>query len=496
MKKHTFSKLVTVLAVMVALFTAFSVVSFADDEPSASVSSDVTSVARGEEITFTVSVTAENVTSMGILPQYDSNVFEFVEGAWTPEVLSGAALDDFNIDPVPNAILAPTNMTSYDGVVLSFTLRAKADASIADSDVTVRLVINQADASNVTGTSVGVTCAANAHTWNNATCTTAKTCAYCGFVEGTALGHRWTNATCTAPKTCSECSVTEGAALGHNWREATCIKPKTCYTCQATEGGTVDHDFTKKSNEYVAVEGDCENATVYYYSCSVCNQKGNTTYVSPEAPSHKWTAFSCTDPRTCTVCGESDGVPMGHFWQEATCEEPKKCTECNETQGTALGHKYDNGVVTKAPTESAEGEKTFTCSECSGTKVESVAKLPAAPSVENNIPNNNAGASNKKDENNVVIIIVAAVASVGVVGAIIVLLIKKMPETPAAAEVVKAEEAEEAAEPVSEEATEPVSEEATEPVSEEAPEEEEEAPAEEEEAEAEENSEDAESEEK
>ncbi len=37
-------------------------------------------------------------------------------------------------------------------------------------------------------------------------------------------------------------------------------------------------------------------------------------------------------------------------------------------------HEYDNGVITKKPTCTEEGEKTFTCSLCEETKTESVAK--------------------------------------------------------------------------------------------------------------------------
>ncbi len=39
-------------------------------------------------------------------------------------------------------------------------------------------------------------------------------------------------------------------------------------------------------------------------------------------------------------------------------------------------HEYDNGVITKEPTCTEEGEKTFTCSLCEETKIESVVKKP------------------------------------------------------------------------------------------------------------------------
>ena len=30
-----------------------------------------------------------------------------------------------------------------------------------------------------------------------------------------------------------------------------------------------------------------------------------------------------------------------HEWKEATCTEPKTCTKCGETEGEALGHKSE-----------------------------------------------------------------------------------------------------------------------------------------------------------
>ena len=389
MKKQTITKLITVIAVMIAMFTVMSVVAFADEEASATVSSDVTSVARGEEITFSVSIEANDVERLGFLPKFDENVFEFVDINWVEGISHQGAQSGAVTVPGTSVKIAvfqaqENTWLDFSGEVLTFTLRAKTDAAICEKTVSVEFKLNGDNAiSNVTGATVKVSCAPNAHAWDNASCTTAKTCTECGLVEGAALGHNWTKATCTAPKTCSACGATEGSALGHNWRAATCTSAKLCYACNLTEGTPIDHVYGNKSNTYVAEAGDCENPTVYYYSCNTCDKKGTTTYVSDEAPAHQWTSASCTAPRSCSVCGASDGVVVGHFWEEATCTEPKKCTECNETQGVALGHTYDDGVVTKEPTVSAEGEKTFTCSVCSNKKVESIAKLPLTSGTDN-----------------------------------------------------------------------------------------------------------------
>ena len=65
-------------------------------------------------------------------------------------------------------------------------------------------------------------CSSCKHSWQEADCTTPKTCTLCGETRGTALGHSWMDATCTAPKTCSVCRATEGEPLEHNFVDHVC----------------------------------------------------------------------------------------------------------------------------------------------------------------------------------------------------------------------------------------------------------------------------------
>ena len=48
---------------------------------------------------------------------------------------------------------------------------------------------------------------------------------------------------------------------------------------------------------------------------------------------HKWQAATCTKPKTCSLCGATEGNALGHKWQEATCTQPKTCSTCGETEG-------------------------------------------------------------------------------------------------------------------------------------------------------------------
>ena len=56
-----------------------------------------------------------------------------------------------------------------------------------------------------------------------------------------------------------------------------------------------------------------------------------------------------TDGAKCDVCGkvtlEQEEIPMiAHTWNDATCEAPKTCSVCGKTEGEALAHTTENGV--------------------------------------------------------------------------------------------------------------------------------------------------------
>lgn len=76
----------------------------------------------------------------------------------------------------------------------------------------------------------------------------------------------------------------------------------------------------------------------------------------------EWYAASCTDPKTCVECGETEGEALGHTWTDATCTAPKTCSACRLTEGEALGH-----VWVEATTEAPK-----TCSTCSETEGERI----------------------------------------------------------------------------------------------------------------------------
>ena len=169
------------------------------------------------------------------------------------------------------------------------------------------------------------------HNWVAASCTDARTCETCGETDGEPLGHDWTEATCLTAKVCNRCELVEGEALGHKWLDATCETPKTCERCQLEEGEAIGHNY-----EATVVDPTCVNDGYTMHICANCNDTYTDTPV--DALGHSWKDANCVDPKTCTVCGETDGEALGHTWVEATCLTAKTCSVCGETEGEVAGH--------------------------------------------------------------------------------------------------------------------------------------------------------------
>ena len=77
---------------------------------------------------------------------------------------------------------------------------------------------------------------------------------------------------------------------------------------------------------------------------------------------HEWLAATCENPKTCELCGETEGEAKGHSMVEATCEEAKHCENCNLVEGEPLGHTWLE-ATTEAPK---------TCETCGATEGERI----------------------------------------------------------------------------------------------------------------------------
>ena len=73
-------------------------------------------------------------------------------------------------------------------------------------------------------------------------------------------------------------------------------------------------------------------------TCTVCG------YTEGAELRHNWIPANCVDPRTCSRCGEIDETAPLHNFADATCTEPKTCLRCYLTEGEPAGHTWENGV--------------------------------------------------------------------------------------------------------------------------------------------------------
>lgn len=101
---------------------------------------------------------------------------------------------------------------------------------------------------------------------------------------------------------------------------------------------------------------------------------------------HTFSGATCVAPRTCTECGETEGLPLGHTWEEASCISPKTCKICGITEGDVVDHAWEEATCTSPKKCSVcgktEGEKldhnwmdatcetATTCSVCGTTEGE------------------------------------------------------------------------------------------------------------------------------
>lgn len=152
-----------------------------------------------------------------------------------------------------------------------------------------------------------------------------------------------------------------------------------------------DHKHTEIRNQR---EATCKEAgyTGDTY-CEDCGEKLATGTETEKKPHTVGTTATCVSKAVCSVCGETFGEvdATNHVnttvknRKEATCTQTgytgeTYCTDCDKLLRTgkelaALGHDY-KATITKQPTTTEEGVRTYTCTRCNSSYTESIAKLP------------------------------------------------------------------------------------------------------------------------
>lgn len=215
------------------------------------------------------------------------------------------------------------------------------------------------------------------------------TCSECGYVKKEitkATGHEWGEwqttlaQTCTTDgkeeRTCAKCSEKEERtlkAIGHEWGEwkitlaQTCTtdgkEERTCAKCSKKEERTLKATGHKSETVGAKAPTCKEDGYTGDEVCKVCHETLNKGTTIPKTNSHKWGKWTTVREATCTEKGE----------------QIRKCAVCREEEIESLPlakHSWDNGKVTKAPSYTKVGVKTWTCKKCGKTKTTTLAKLP------------------------------------------------------------------------------------------------------------------------
>ena len=199
---------------------------------------------------------------------------------------------------------------------------------------------------------------------------------------------------------------------GWSWQEDdkdTALVDGVAVTANAFYTGTDKGNYETESVSITITRSECEHKNTEIINkkdatCSVegytgdtyCKDCGKTlatgTTIEKKPHTVKMSA-TCVSKAVCSVCGETFGEvdASNHVHttvknlKEATCTQTgytgdTYCTDCNKLLGmgkelAALGHDY-KATVTKQPTTTEEGIRTYTCTRCNSSYTESIAKLP------------------------------------------------------------------------------------------------------------------------
>ena len=206
---------------------------------------------------------------------------------------------------------------------------------------------------------------------------------------------------------CNYTKTEDIAATGHNWddgkitTEASCdhtgVKTYTCKTCGDTRTETIAMLEHTWDDGQVTTKPTCTKKGIRTYTCKVCKA---TKTADIEATGHDYKVkdhkdATCTEDgyttSVCKNCGDEKKETIkatGHQHTEvrgakkATCIEEgytgdTYCTDCGNMIFTGkkiekTDHTWDNGAVSKDPTCTEKGSKTYTCAVCRETKTEEI----------------------------------------------------------------------------------------------------------------------------
>lgn len=152
------------------------------------------------------------------------------------------------------------------------------------------------------------------------------------------------------------------------------------YPMSQADWQTGDDEGCSHSYSLSKTVSDCDEIGYKCYKCSKCSNEYETGFTYPSA--HDFSAYRKHDDE----------------------KHIKVCRKCGEETEGLYDHVWDSVAVTKKPTTTETGIRTYTCSDCKATKAETIQKLRDNSNGSNDTkPNNNSGnvpSADKPDQNN------------------------------------------------------------------------------------------------
>lgn len=422
-------KKLSIILILLLIVSMIAVPAFAAQSATMSVSASKSTAYRGDTITVTVSTSkVDGCTTGGFMFSFDKNAFEYVSGsALLSGFSAGVSTQAGNV-----AGYFMNGNATVQGNIFQITLRVKDTAPFGTYSISGTPSLTAADGTvscSAGRASVTIVCTHSYGSWTKVNDTTHKqVCSICQD-EKTA-NHTWNSGTVTKPASCKEagektftcttCNATKTEPVAktenHNYGSWTKVNDTThkhtCSVCQKEE--TANHTWNSGT---VTKPASCKETGEKTYTCTGCNAtKTETTDKLTTHTYGAWTKVSDTQHKhVCSVCQKEETA--NHTWdsgkvtKKATCKEEGvktyTCTGCQATKTEDIAkttthtygkwtkvndtthkhtcsvckkeetanHTWNSGAVTKKATCKDTGIKTFTCTGCSATKTQEIAKL-------------------------------------------------------------------------------------------------------------------------
>lgn len=276
---------------------------------------------------------------------------------------------------VPAQVFAETRDSAAEGCSEhSFTVETERKEPTCISEGSVTWKCANCDATQVQTLDI----AADNHSYQDTVvapgCTeegyTEHICRYCGdkrrdtFVD--AAGHSWQDASCITAKTCSVCGAAEGAALGHADADADHICDRE--SCGAAVGIHEAPDGAHVCDYCGQKVSDCSDANKDH-ACDVCAVQMGT---HADADADHICDYGCADPigdhadaqgdgnHICDYCGTEE-ILTQCSGGTATCLELAVCGECGQAYGVKNTENHASADYTYKNNEDGTHTAYHTC---------------------------------------------------------------------------------------------------------------------------------------